>query len=86
MKANQESEASSVELQVNDKLKQTIEEIAHMSLEQIRALRSYLDQDNFATCQKSSYGLKIPLITSNGRYVLRLSLELSKVPSQTSDT
>ena len=79
----QESEECSLGLQVKNKLQETSDEMLPMTLELIHAPKLSFDPTNSATYRKLLSGQPIRCQTSNGKYVLRLSLELYKLPSQT---
>ena len=80
------SEVSLVEWQVRNRLRKTVDEIATGTLAQILARKLSSDPTNFVTCQKLLSGLTTHTTLCEGRYELQVSLELSKLPSQTSDT
>ena len=81
-----ENEESSVGPQAKGKLKEMVGGIATEISEQIHVLKSSLENHKFATFQKLSSDRKIRLNLSGERYELRLSWELCKPPSRTSDT
>jgi hypothetical protein len=80
------SEVSLVEWQVRNRLRKTVDEIATGTLAQILARKLSSDPTNFVTCQKLLSGLTTRSTLCEGKYELQVSLELSKLPSQTSDT
>src|SRR5210317_183032 len=86
MNLDQASEVSLVEWQVRSKLRKMVDEIATGTLAQILAQRLSSDQTSFVTCQKLLSGLTTHTSLCEGKYELQVSLELSKLPSQTSDT
>ena len=76
----QESEVCSLESQVKSKLQKTSDEMLPMILELIHVARSSYDLTNSAIYQKLLSGQEIRSQTLNEKYVLRLSLELYKLP------
>ena len=80
------NEVSLVEWQVKSKLHSTSEEMLPMILELIHVVKSSSDPTNSVICQKLWSGHPIRSLVSNEKYALRLSLELYRLPSQTSDT
>ena len=86
MNQKAESAESLVEPQAKNKLKEMVGGIATEISEQIHVLKSSLENHKFATFQKLSSDRKIRLNLSGEKYELRLSWELSKPPSRTSDT
>ena len=81
-----ENEEFSLELQVKNKLQKTSDEMLPMTLELIHAQKSSSDPISSVTCRKLLSGQPIRCQTSNEKYVLRLSLELYRLPSQTLGT
>ena len=86
MNQDQESVESLAVSQVKNRLQEMVEEIVNTILEPTLAVKLYLDQTNFATCQKWLSDQTIQLKILNGKYEMQLSLELFKLPLQTSDT
>ena len=80
------NEECSLGLQVKNKLQETTEEMLPMTLELIHAPKLSFDPTSSVTYQKLLSGQPIRCQTSNGKYVLRLSLELYRLPSQTLGT
>jgi len=80
------NEVCFLEWQVKSKLQETNEEMLPMILELIHVARSSYGLTNSAIYQKLLLGQPIRCQTSNEKYVLRLSLELYRLPSLTSDT
>ena len=86
MNHDQANEVSLVEWQVRNKLRKTVDEIATGTLAQILAQKLSSDQTSFVTCQKLLSGLTTHTSLCEGKYELQVSLELFKLPAQTSDT
>ena len=80
MKAKQESVESSQESQQGNILKGSVDEIQTLIGAVTLALKYCCETDSCATLLKWSFDRTIPLKTLKGKYELRLSLELSKVP------
>ena len=70
----------SVASQVNDRLQRMNEEMLPLILELIHAQKSSSDRISSATYQKLLSGQRIASTASDGKYEVRLSLELSKQP------
>ena len=86
MNQNPEKEESLAALQVRSKLQEMVEGMLKEISGQIPEVRLYSGQTNFATFPKSLLDRQIHFKVSNGKYEMQLSLELSKLPSRTSDT
>ena len=80
------NEECSLGLQVKNKLQKTSEEMLPMTLELIHAPKLSFDPTNSVIYQRLLSGRPIVSQTSNGKFVLRLSLELYKLPLPISDT
>ena len=81
-----ESEVSFLEWQVKSKLQETSDEMLPLILELIHVVKSSSDPTSSATYLKLLSGHPIRSQASNEKYALHLSLELYRLPSQTSDT
>ena len=80
------NEVCFLEWQVKSKLQETNEEMLPMILELIHVAKSSSDPISSAIFLKLLSGQPIRSLVSNEKYALRLSLELYRLPSLTSDT
>jgi hypothetical protein len=74
------NEECSLGLQVKNKLQRTSDEMLPMTLELIHVAKSSSDPINSVICQRLLSGRPIVCQTLNEKYVLRLSLELYRLP------
>ena len=86
MNQNQEKEESLAVLQARSKLQEMVEGMLKEISGQTPVRKSSSDQTNFVIFPKSLLDRQIHFKVSNEKYEMQLSLELSKLPSRTSDT